>query len=313
MPTLYFHIGQAKCGTTAIQRFCSEHSEELGQRGLAYVALGRDVLPVNHKYLYLSFLEASGGRNQTRFPAKPLRETLATLREETLTNGPRDSLVSFEGFSALSMQRSSVDAVLRELREAFAGVCQLVFVYYVRDPFELLVSNYNQRCKARKGFVGPFVDFVMTSSDATLDQSLVYDDYARAFGKRVVIPKLYGKKQGADFIRDFLETLGCSWLDLPEVPPINPRMPNEELEQARVAGNSAQAIPEQKIAELNWGRPCPSPASWANFERRLARANANNRALFARLGVQLEPLRIEQLFWHEREVNNMSPRRVGWL
>lgn len=313
MKTLYLHIGLPKTGTTAIQQFCYKNANTLSERGLTYVEYGRDILPINHKYLWLSFLDYLGGQPNAKTASQkidvaPLDTALSGLRDEIMSSSSHQFLVSFEGFSAITLYPDKAEAALTRLRDTLADICEVVIICYFRDPWKTLLSNYNQRCKGSP-FTPPFIDWVMTAGRATLNQKTIIDTFEKVFRRGVL--KLYGDIKGGDFIINFFNDLGVDASELKSVVNANERLFTDKLEASRIRHNISGVVPDTHVGKMVYGRLQPAENEWTAFLRQLDTANCENAILFKNLfGSNLKPVTVADLIWTERQINHQAPTEL---
>lgn len=305
MKTLYLHIGQAKTGTTAIQHYCSQHKEQLSKLGLRYIRLGMDLYPHNHKAIHYALLAKSGGYPRDRnHPPMPFSVLLESLGSEIRESQNSKLLISFEGLAALSQYAPRSISTLMQFRKRILPHANIRIIYYIRDPMSILVSNYNQRSK-KQGGIGPFLDFVMQSSDGVLDQSLAYRFFASVFGRKNIIVKHYGELRGPEFIHDFLSTLGIQFEETQDTQPANPGLPESAVELSRIRACIFNTQSHDDMSSIVMGDNRLSPEDLIAFTKRLTNINRNNRWLFRRhTSVSIKPIHIVDLILAERRLNH---------
>ncbi len=122
------HFGPPKTGTSAVQWWCNENASLLMKSGIYYPQHTTDKNEVSSGNL-LSIFDKDANRN-----LKLNKEKITIVKEETIKKGAEFLLLSSEFFFLR----------LPELIEFFP---RGKFVGYIRNPLEILDSNYNQSVK----------------------------------------------------------------------------------------------------------------------------------------------------------------------
>lgn len=144
-PTIVFHIGLEKTGTTSFQRFCSENHEQLLRLGVFYPVRGLASNGVNHAPLAACYLPY---RDLTIASRSLRADVVESLRADIARSRPRTVLLSAEHLSSRFHDRE-----VANLARDFADYrCQVAVV--VRDHVLRLRSAYAQaiRSGSRLGF-----------------------------------------------------------------------------------------------------------------------------------------------------------------
>lgn len=131
MKRIFLHIGQPKCGTTAIQRAFAEHSDSAENRTVYYPRKGRYVrkLVAHHNLAYELYAPKS---------FLPARGSWADLEEEVRSTGADNILLSSEAF-----RRFLANTVAAKFRKHFADYdCKVIL--YLRPQWDYIESGYNQ-------------------------------------------------------------------------------------------------------------------------------------------------------------------------
>lgn len=187
-PRVVIHVGPGKTGSSALQQWLTTHRDDLEASGVLYPAhdLDRNGVSSGNREALLDMVEVDGKHRHHVSAAKAaaLRDGLRASRCHTL-------LLSSEFFYPL------LTDIERELPEA-------EFVVYVRDPVELLESNYNQSVKRHdetKAFVAPAA--FRPGIFVQLERLLKADRAPRL----VVRPYGDGLFTGGDIVGDLLSVL----------------------------------------------------------------------------------------------------------
>lgn len=207
MKTIFIHIGHYKTGTSAIQKYCAEHADDLAQGGLYYPKAGRAGNGTNHAALSLSLAAQHGFGPPPWYkgPRKP-DEVYANFRTEIDTCGQSRILASSEEFFQLALSDNPENAI-GDLKNRLSGY-QVRIVLYIREPMALLKSWYNEVNKGPAG-TPPFPAFFRRLDANFLSQLSVYRQFAAVFGSANMIVRSY-KHTGMDHIRDFLSAVDHS-------------------------------------------------------------------------------------------------------
>lgn len=173
MPTLYFHAGMNKTGSSAVQSYFQRNRKLLGQAGLAYPSLPSP----NHS----SFLQSQFGPRRHELAQQIIGRLVASEADldafrtafdgflATSARAGRDVLLSAE--ATMKLQQEGY----RELRDlALASFDRVVAVALVRPPLSFARSAMQQRLKGGLS-VGRFDELPPTP------------DYARRFGPLIEV------------------------------------------------------------------------------------------------------------------------------
>lgn len=206
MPTYLLHIGSAKTGTSALQRFLSVNAARLARHGVLYPRAGRNGSA--HHTLAAAFnpqlLNGASALQQARMTA-----ALEALRAETASY-PGTVLLSSEGFQ-------NVDP--KVLRDTFPPHSTRVVVY-LRDQLEYAISAYQQQVQVRDvheslaGYAAP----------RAVDYDRFLTAWEAAYGREHLVVRAYDRtrlRQG-DIVHDFMH---CAGLPLPAPPAGAPAKP----------------------------------------------------------------------------------------
>lgn len=183
---LVIHIGTHKTGTTALQSFLARHSDSLRDKGLRYLATGRDDTTAHHPLPW-----------SLRGKHKVPMSIWAKLRAELGHNPARYDVLSSEGFWF-----TEAAAVKAEL----AGVRDVRIVMYLRRQDKYLQSLYKQTVTGgrRISFEEWRAKYVFRG-----DYLKVVRDWVGQFGAEAVEIRPY-ERRGAtvNVVGDFLGALG---------------------------------------------------------------------------------------------------------
>lgn len=147
MKKIIVHIGQAKTGTTALQRFLSKNSKSLLKQGLVYPT---PKFGHNHSALNLPFARKvqRGLVNRLGSDLVEARKVSVGYWQDAIAEAEADPhstmLLSSEYFSG-NADLKNLPSFVRNL-SGFSG--EVDFVYYVRRPSERFTSSLQQHIKA---------------------------------------------------------------------------------------------------------------------------------------------------------------------
>lgn len=250
--TCVIHIGTHKTGTTSLQYFLMQQSEELERHGLYFPKTGwYGVVPGHHAIAW----ELA---HQPDSPGALLNELIAELAAKL----PPTALLSAEDFSLLASRARALETFAKELRGIGYSVKILV---YLRAQGPFAESMYVERVK--HGFIRPIPEFVKTVVSTgqygaggvllpiEFHYSRMLAAFADVFGEAAVHARPYlGVSDVAAIFNDFLDTLA----ELSDFVAQNLRLPithpvvNESLSFARLLGTV--------FSRLHPDRPVPATA-----------------------------------------------------
>lgn len=143
MTKLILHIGDGKCGSTAIQNSLFRSREELARHGILY-----DTLTPNSGHTTLPLLIGQGSRAATGKRMDLARQTVQLLQDQI----PR---YEWAILSAENLVNLTADAVT-ELLEMIGGTAKsAVAIAYVRDPAAMYLSSVQQIIKGSHIYPAP--------------------------------------------------------------------------------------------------------------------------------------------------------------
>ncbi len=229
--TVFLHIGTAKTGTTALQRFLPENSGILNNLGF------------DHPIMPFHFPRMSDGRNAH----------FLTLWDDTSKYSSRWN----KGFEVIRNDLSEYDNIILSdevlwaecAREGFLErVCEgfshldarLKVIVYLRRQDEMAESHWNQMVKGKLRLTEGFNDFVKSGryqESFPLDYGKGLDAISQYIEKENIIVRAYEKQQYKDgsLFSDFLDCVGLDLTrdyKLPEYV-INTRLPENVVEIKR--------------------------------------------------------------------------------
>lgn len=246
---IFLHIGHYKTGTSAIQDFLSSNADELRRRGFAYPACSRPRNnPTNHGRLSLSLAKEHGfvppawyGENTTADEAfAELNSYLDGVTEENV-------ILSSEEFVQLAL-RGDGDAAVADLKARLGGH-KVTIIFYVREPFSLLKSWFNEVNKSPSP-TRTFPVFFMNLSEEFLSQKAIWSAFAQHFGQDNLRLVTY-KSVGSAHLAEFLAVCGC---DMPVPPAVDLKQlaqPDELLELVRLAKRKDGTIDDYTITRIH--------------------------------------------------------------
>lgn len=245
---LYLHIGHYKTGTSALQDYLSRHARQLKAKGYLYPAAARPKNnPTNHGHVSLTLAREHG------FVPPPwysetitVDEAFRAFHQEAQKHPDHAVILSSEEFVQLAL-RDDPAAALADLKARLSGY-RVRVVFYIREPFSLLKSWYNQ---VNKGVYGTrnFPTFFMNLKPDFLSQEVVWQAYADAFGAENVLLRSY-KDVGAAHVAGFLKTIGCDHAPEKELPLVNEAQSLEMLEITRLAKERRHSFDEAVVSDI---------------------------------------------------------------
>jgi len=228
---LFVHVGVAKTGTTALQKFLNRHTTVLARHGVWYPKAGRGgASPENHHVLAISLRDGIPG-------------VVETVRAELDAQQAPIGVISSEIFAQFNSARL--------LREAFAEL-DLAVVLFVRPQHTWIESVYRTRVADAgsqwtglpwhmpiyHGQVGPAVNWLTLT-----------DRYIKVLGRQAVRVHPYDPLRGPDAIfSDLFSDLGVVWpipgCEIPTPAESNPSLGMEATEFKRLVNHSRRPVEE---------------------------------------------------------------------
>ena len=232
MGTVYLHIGTAKTGTTAIQRFLPLNQSKLNQQGFVFAEMP------------FHFPRIGEGRNAHFLTMYQEEDEIAKKRWE-------------EGFSTLAEVSKRFDKIILSdenlwrihAKEGFLDTLKTEFgklnlsvrvIVYFRRQDQMAESHWNQMVKGKPKLNQSFREFVTKGeyADFPLDYDAGLRRLERVFGKENLIVRVYERGQfvDGDLFADFLDAIGVeydkeTWAKPEHV--VNTRLPENVVEIKR--------------------------------------------------------------------------------
>lgn len=250
MKELYIHIGHYKTGTSAIQKYCSDHAEDLAKHGVFYPPTSRPSNnPTNHGDLSLMLAAKHGFTPPLWYGAekKDIEEVYRAFFKSAQSAKQGKILVSSEEFLQLALRDNS-EIAIEELR-ARVSAFDVKILFYVREPMALLKSWYNEVNKGSHGTRNFIVFFRMLNINF-LAQYFVYQKFADVFGADKIMVHTY-KDTGSAHIQSFFQGIGCDLVPSEKGnKTINKAQDLSVLELARLAKRRDHDLEEATLSEF---------------------------------------------------------------
>ncbi len=230
MNTLYVHIGTAKTGTTAIQKFCNDNQKVLEQKGYCYPIF-------SYRYENKSinrnahFLIAEDYENRTG----TFREAMDQIRH-LFERYPNiilsDEIIWSRSFKQQKIMWQSL------LKEASEGGFQVKIIVYFRRQDSYLNSGWNQNVKA-DGSSQTWMDYLTQKTNAfKMNYGSHLHKIASIVGKENIIVRRFEPKRfiNGSLYDDFLHAVGLSLTDEYEIAQFmkNPKLAGNTHEIMRI-------------------------------------------------------------------------------
>ena len=234
MKTIYLHVGNLKTGTSAIQKFCSEHRSELLEHGYDYLNAARPRgNNSNHGKIPLSLIKKHQGHLPSWYrDPDDFQEVCRKVTEEIDASRCQNILVSSEEFYRFAGYRKETRlSAMADLRKLFSGHSVKV-IMYVRDPFDFAKSWYNE--VSREGSPRRrFIEFFYFLKKSYLLPGSNAHFWRECFGLDSLKLEPY-ILSGNDHLTRFMSVIGCNCpAEIPS-PIVNPRKSARLLEEDRV-------------------------------------------------------------------------------
>jgi hypothetical protein len=248
MKTLYLHIGHYKTGSSAIQKYCSDHARMLAAHGYHYPKKVRGGSHgTNHGALSLTLAARYGfGTPPWYKGSRDINAVYSKVLTEIHAAPQPNILISSEEFYQLAL-RKDPKAAITELRDRFAEFDTRI-VLYIREPMALLKSWYNEVNKGPHG-THSFPVFFKQLNPEFLSQTEVYRRFADVFGPDRMILRSY-RHTGMDHIRSFLDAIG--FVGTPDEAEIATQQAQDlaSLELNRLAKRSKAGDPKAALSRV---------------------------------------------------------------
>ncbi|SIS97295.1 hypothetical protein [Paracoccus saliphilus] len=246
---IFLHIGHYKTGSSALQSFLSQNASTMREYGFLYPSgLRPRNNPTNHGQLSLSLAREYGFAGPAWYGEAISADDAYRELHAELSEAPEDKVIlSSEEFVQLAM-RDDPDLAIANLK-AHLATYQVTILFYIREPFSLLKSWFNE---LNKGPVATrtFPVYFMKLNDDFLAQQPIWSAFARHFGQENIKLLTY-KHVGRDHIAEFLRVAGCD-MPLPEEPPklVQQAQPEEILEFSRLAKDRRGSLDDYTISRI---------------------------------------------------------------
>ena len=190
-PIIYFHMGQPKTGTNALQKFCHFHREELkALTGLYY--------PRPHK-------KPSYFKHANRFPFEI--EYGESIRREVEESGCTRLLFSAESLCATGVS----DEDLKIIRSCFP-CSEIFFIFYLRRLDDYCRSFYNQRIKDARFEIPDYPTYLAERARLgyALYPSRLLQQCENQVGRDHILVRIYDRNllKNGNIIEDMFDLMG---------------------------------------------------------------------------------------------------------
>lgn len=193
------HVGPPKTGTSAIQNWCVKNTEILNSHGIYYPTHEMDNNGISSGHLRITC--------DVREPTKSGERAKISFSEEKFLQ----LLSDFEAseYQTLLLSSEFFIQYMNTIKKLSKNV---TFVAYLRNPIEIVESNYNQGVK-RSGFTHK----IGMSNFNTFPHFSLLRDYLKTHGDKSLSIRLYKFGQDLTFnlIQDFLSFLGIEYTVFP--------------------------------------------------------------------------------------------------
>jgi hypothetical protein len=237
MKTVYLHVGNFKTGTSAIQKFCSDHRRDLMSCGFDYLASARPSSNrTNHGKIPISLLTKYRARVPHWYDDKDtFFEVSKSVREEVENSSSSNIVISSEEFYRIAGNRKRiVRAAGSDVRKLFSGHRARV-IMYVREPLEILKSWYNEVSKSNRPLYR-FTDFFLHLNNNFLLPQRNAKFWRATFGESSLIVEPYSLS-GSEHIQRFLDLIGAEVPKTvnPKASVVNRKRSDETIELDRIS------------------------------------------------------------------------------
>lgn len=181
MTTLYIHIGDAKTGTSYLQKYCAQHEEALLAQGILYPKSAR-LSPngVAHHHVPFSINRYPEWISAQHHLA--LADVVRSISIEAEENPETRVLISSEGFCSFR-SLNTVESIARAFDDYNVRI-----IVYIRRPDAWYASFYAQNIKAYPYSVAHFREFMARHRNSVYG---VVSLYSRVFGPSNVYARSY--------------------------------------------------------------------------------------------------------------------------
>jgi hypothetical protein len=216
---ILIHIGPHKTGSTYLQKTLHDHRDLLKAHGIAYPDVGIGPQWGHHKII--KWIRGSIGSD-------------ISGRLGGILDDARVAILSSENFDRL-------DAVGVEKLAKLLPPAEVKFVYFIREPSELIYSSWQESVK--HGGVNSFFEYALPQfarpfRSRLFNHSLVLDNYAKRFGQDAIVLIDYNWAKANGDIYDIF----CEAVELPGI---------KGLGGGKVINKSFEAWEAEVIRALN--------------------------------------------------------------
>ncbi len=231
MSTVYLHIGTAKTGTTALQRFFVSNRSRLNKKDFDH-----PIMPFHFPRMadgrnahFLTLWQEADSDERWNKGFEVIKEACGLYGNVTMSDEVLWAQCANDGF--LEAVRKGFDSVGAEVK----------IIVYLRRQDEMVESHWNQMVKGKLKLTEDFDSFVGSGGYDRLfplDYKAVLDRISACFGRENIIVRPYEREQFKDgsIYADFLDILGLEPDDEYEISEyaVNTRLPWEVVEIKRV-------------------------------------------------------------------------------
>lgn len=237
MKTIYLHVGNFKTGTSAIQKFCSDHRRELLRLGYDYIKSARPRSnPTNHGKLPISLIMQYERNKPTWYDDKESFQQISkAVIDEIEESSANNIIISSEEFYRIpGCKASTMENATTDLRAIFLKY-DVKVIMYVRRPLDMLKSWYNQINKSNMP-IRRFADFFYYMNTFLLLPQPNAVFWRNCFGAECLHLEPY-HLEGTEHINRFIELIGIdgSINIRPSTYKINPKRNEDTLESDRIS------------------------------------------------------------------------------
>lgn len=214
MKHVVIHVGPPKTGTSAIQYWCNQHRAELSKHGVMYPGHVTDTNNISSGNLKAIFSRNATGE------WRPDEEKIDILLARFKQSNAHTLLLSSEFF-------------FPEIIALNQLIPDVEFIVYLRNPIEVLESNYNQEVKRHRQ-TSPFKVPINIKYSILLDLAILLEHESKP---RIIIrPYAHPLFVNGSIISDILDVVGVDRV-INSPPTINPSYTFEALEFKRHANH----------------------------------------------------------------------------
>lgn len=316
MKTVYLHVGNFKTGTSAIQKYCSQHRSELLTLNIDYLdALRPKGNPTNHGALSVTLLHELGGHVPAWYRDSLEIESILKEAERTIKDSPHETLIlSSEEFYRIPGYRPKLrHLAASRLRNIFAPY-EVKVIMYVRDPFSFACSWYNEVNKSDLP-QRMFCDFFYYMKDSYLLPHRNANFWRNCFGENSLVLEPYSRK-GADHISRFIGILGeKNYIPREDANvPVHTMRDQATLEKDRVLKILSTCKPDERRSYLR-SHVFQSTENLEALASKVRRVNRQFDEFCQREGLfdLAQPFSVSDLIVHQESVNRGDINGISWM